>query len=152
MRWSDGPKRSFLTWTTWAAVPCSKGSMPPSKAGWFCERIADSAHDFEHRVNEGQRVVVGVSAFTDGDDGEHDILYIGGDVEDIQLKRLAEVKRRRDQSAVSAALARVRTDAAEPEVNLLPAVLEAARCYATVGEVMGALGSVFGTWTERASI
>ena len=129
-----------------------EGVYAAIESGWFCDRIADSAHDFEHRVNEGQRVVVGVSAFTDGDDGEHDILYIGGDVEDIQLKRLAEVKRRRDQSAVSAALARVRTDAAEPEVNLLPAVLEAARCYATVGEVMGALGSVFGTWTERASI
>jgi methylmalonyl-CoA mutase N-terminal domain/subunit len=121
-------------------------------SGWFCERIADSAHDFEHRVNEGQRVVVGVSDFTDGDDGEHDILYIGGDVEDIQRKRLAEVKRTRNVDAVEAALAQVRTHAASPEVNLLPAILEAVRVYATVGELMGALGSVFGTWTERATI
>jgi len=120
--------------------------------GWFCERIADSAHDFEHRVNEGRRVVVGVSDFTEGDDGVHDILYIGGDVEDVQRKRLAEVKRTRNLDAVESALARVRNEAAAPEVNLVPAVLEAARAYATVGEVMGALGSVFGTWTERAGI
>src|SRR5580698_2767410 len=79
--------------------------------GWFCERIADSAHDFEHRVNEGQRVVVGVSDFTDGDDGEQDILYIGGDVEDVQLKRLSDVKRARNADAVDAALLRVRHDA-----------------------------------------
>jgi methylmalonyl-CoA mutase, N-terminal domain len=121
-------------------------------SGWFCERIADSAHDFEHRVNEGRRVVVGVSDFTDGDDGEHDILYIGGDVEDIQRKRLAAVKQARNHHDVDAALARVRTDAAAPEVNLVPAVLDAVRAYATVGEVVDALGSVFGTWTERASI
>jgi methylmalonyl-CoA mutase, N-terminal domain len=120
--------------------------------GWFCARIADSAHDFEHRVNEGRRVVVGVNDFTDGDEGEPDILYISGDVEDVQRKRLAEVKRQRNLDAVEAALARVRNDAAAPEVNLVPATLEAARAYATVGEVMGALGSVFGTWTERASI
>jgi methylmalonyl-CoA mutase N-terminal domain/subunit len=121
-------------------------------SGWFCERIADSAHDFEHRVNEGRRVVVGVSDFTDGDDGEHDILYIGGDVEDIQRKRLAAVKQARNHHEVDAALARVRKDAAAPDVNLVPAVLDAVRAYATVGEVMDALGSVFGTWTERASI
>jgi methylmalonyl-CoA mutase N-terminal domain/subunit len=120
--------------------------------GWFCERIADSAHDFEHRVNEGQRVVVGVSDFTDGDDGQHDILYIGGDVEDLQLKRLADVKRARNADAVDAALARVRHDAAAPEVNLVPAILEAVRTYATVGELMGALGTVFGTWSEKTSI
>ncbi len=121
-------------------------------SGWFCDRIADSAHDFEHRVNEGRRVVVGVSDFTDGDDGDHDILYIGEDVEDIQRKRLAEVKRTRNLDAVDAALARVQSDAAASEVNLVPAVLGAVRAYATVGEVMNALGSIFGTWTERASI
>ncbi|HVA06837.1 MAG TPA: methylmalonyl-CoA mutase family protein [Acidimicrobiales bacterium] len=120
--------------------------------GWFCERIADSAHDFEHRVNEGQRVVVGVSDFTEGDDGEHDILYIGGDVEDVQRKRLSEVKARRDGDTVEIALARVRDDAGQPDVNLVPSVLNAVRAYATVGEVMASLGSVFGTWTERASI
>jgi methylmalonyl-CoA mutase N-terminal domain/subunit len=120
--------------------------------GWFCERIADSAHDFEHRVNEGQRVVVAVSDFTEGDDGEHDILYIGGDVEELQLKRLAEVKGRRSVIDVETTLAQVRADAASPEVNLVPAILNAVRAYATVGEIMTALGTVFGTWTERVGI
>ena len=93
-----------------------------------------------------------MNGFTEGDDGETDILYISGDVEDVQRKRLAEVKRQRNLDDVEAALARLRRDAASPEVNLVPAALVAARAYATVGEVMAALGSVFGTWTERANI
>jgi methylmalonyl-CoA mutase N-terminal domain/subunit len=46
----------------------------------------------------------------------------------------------------------VRADAADPSVNLMPAILEATGAYATVGEVVGALADTFGTWTERPSI
>jgi hypothetical protein len=43
-------------------------------------------------------------------------------------------------------------DATDPTVNLMPPFIEAASCYATVGECMGALESVFGTWTERSFV
>jgi len=120
--------------------------------GWFVGQIADAAHDFERRLNDGRRVLVGVNAFTDGDDGAADTLYIGGDTEDIQRKRLAAVLAGRDGDWVASALARVRTDAARSDVNLMPAVLEAVIARATLGEIVGALESVFGTWVERAAI
>ena len=67
-------------------------------------------------------------------------------------RRLDKVRRERDSSAVAAALARVRTLAAEPDVNLMPAFIEAARAYATLGEIIDALGDVFGRWVEAARI
>ncbi|MHB1776010.1 MAG: acyl-CoA mutase large subunit family protein [Acidimicrobiales bacterium] len=116
--------------------------------GWFQREIAESSADFERKVNDGRRVVVGVNRHTDGDDGDTDILYIDGQVEESQRKRLAEVRQARDGSAVAAALDRVRREAAEPDCNLMPSVLEAVGAYATVGEVVAALQDVFGVWEE----
>jgi methylmalonyl-CoA mutase N-terminal domain/subunit len=120
--------------------------------GWFTGEIADAAYAFERKVNSGRRVVVGVNRFTEGDDEVPTILSIGDEVEEIQRKRLDTVKRTRDGAAVSAALDRVRSDAADPTVNLMPAILEATGAYATVGEVVDALADSFGTWSERPSI
>jgi len=57
----------------------------------------------------------------------------------------------RAQAAVEAALARIAREAAHPEINLMPAFIEAAAAYVTVGEAIAALERVFGTWTERAA-
>ncbi|MCK6528365.1 methylmalonyl-CoA mutase family protein [Myxococcota bacterium] len=64
-----------------------------------------------------------------------------------QIARLEEVRRRRDGVAVEAALARVRRDAGEGR-NAMPAIVEAVRALATVGEVTRALADVLGTWKE----
>jgi methylmalonyl-CoA mutase N-terminal domain/subunit len=120
--------------------------------GWFCGQIADAAHEFERRLNDGRRVLVGVTRFTEGDDGDSDTLYIGGDVEDVQRKRLATAKRNRDAPAVERVLGRVRTDASDPEINVMPAVLEAVRAEATLGEIITTFEGVFGTWVEKAQV
>jgi methylmalonyl-CoA mutase N-terminal domain/subunit len=60
------------------------------------------------------------------------------------------VKAARDDDRVRATLARICRDAADPTVNLVPAILDAVNAHVTVGEVTGALEDVFGTWTERA--
>jgi methylmalonyl-CoA mutase N-terminal domain/subunit len=125
-----------------------EGVLGAIEEGWFQGQIADAAHDFERRLNDGRRVLVGVNRFTEGDEGEPDILYIDEHVEEAQRKRLDSVKRDRDGAAVAGALDRLRSEAADPDTNLMPAVLEAVSTYATVGEVMGALEDVFGTWRE----
>jgi methylmalonyl-CoA mutase N-terminal domain/subunit len=89
-----------------------------------------------------------VNVATQGGDGQPDILRIGPEVEEEQLKRLARVKADRDGSAVDAALARVRSDAAAPDVNLMPGLIEAVTTHATVGEIVGALADVFGRHRE----
>jgi methylmalonyl-CoA mutase N-terminal domain/subunit len=116
--------------------------------GWFQREIADAAYQLERKVNSGRRIVVGVNAYTETDDEPLSILAIGPEVEERQLKRLDHVKQRRSQEALDASLAAVTATARQPDGNLMPVILEAVRHYATVGEIVGALGEVFGRWTE----
>jgi len=121
--------------------------------GWFQSEIADSAYAFEQKVSTGRRVVVGVNAFLEGNEEEPpEILHIGPEVEELQCKRLAEVRRRRSAEAVAAALAEVRETAADPTRNLVPAIHDAVTAYASVGEIMSAMADVFGRWRETPSI
>jgi methylmalonyl-CoA mutase N-terminal domain/subunit len=117
---------------------------------WFQGEIADAAYVFQRKVASGRRVVVGVNAFTEGsEEPAPPTLHIGPEVDEAQRKRLASVRQRRSQHDVDAALAAVAADAAVAEVNLMPAILDAVRAYATVGEIVGALASVFGRWAEN---
>ncbi|MBV8387550.1 MAG: methylmalonyl-CoA mutase, partial [Acidimicrobiia bacterium] len=116
--------------------------------GYFQGEIAEAAYQLEHKINAGRRVVVGVNRFTETDDGPLDILHIGPEVEERQLKRLADVKAERNDAAVGAALDAIAADAAKSDVNLMPSILDAVRAYATVGEIINTLAGVFGRWTE----
>jgi methylmalonyl-CoA mutase, N-terminal domain len=116
---------------------------------WFQGRIADSAYELERTFNSGERIIVGVSGFTEGnDDDDLDILRISNEDETRQRKRLDAVRQDRDQSAVDAALAKLRTEAADPEINLMPTLIDASQAYATLGEMMAAMADVFGRHTE----
>ena len=120
--------------------------------GYFVGEIADAAYRFEREVNAGRRIIVGVNEFTEGDDSETELLRIGSETEEYQLKRLADVKQKRSQQAVTAALAQVTETAADPTRNLMPPILDAVREYATLEEVVHAMESVFGTYVEKAII
>jgi methylmalonyl-CoA mutase N-terminal domain/subunit len=120
--------------------------------GWFCSEIADAAYRFQAKIASGQWVQVGVNGYTDGDDGQTPILYIDPAVEQRQLEKLAAVKQSRDDEGVRRCLERLVREAEDPAVNLMPALIDAARAYVTVGETMHALESVFGTWHERSFV
>src|SRR5437588_2700501 len=114
--------------------------------GYFQGEIAEAAYRLERKINAGRRVVVGVNRFTETDDGPLDTLRIGPEVEERQLKRLSHVKAERDDEAVRSALAVVTAGAAQPDVNLMPPILDAVRAYATVGEIVEALAGAFVYW------
>jgi len=117
--------------------------------GWFQHEIADAAYELERKLNRGDHITVGVNAFLEGnDEPPPPTLRIGPEVEEEQRRRLTKVRRDRDPNAVDAALTRVRADAAEEAVNLMPALIDAARAYATIGEIVDALAGVFGRWVE----
>ncbi len=129
------------------------GVITGIEENWFQGRIADSAYELERKLNEGRRTVVGVSRFTEGNDEDSiDLLQITNEDEARQLKRLDQVRQSRDQTAVDAALARLTTEAADPEINLMPALIDTVKTYATIGEIMGALGGVFGRHVEVPTI
>jgi methylmalonyl-CoA mutase N-terminal domain/subunit len=118
--------------------------------GWFQSRIADASYDLEKKINTGERVVVGVNRFTEGnDDDPMALLQITHEQEQQQIKRLQAVKADRDSDAVARALDRLRSEAADPEVNLMPVLIDAVSVYATEGEIMATMADEFGRYTER---
>jgi methylmalonyl-CoA mutase, N-terminal domain len=130
-----------------------EGCIRGIEDNWFQGRIADSAYELERAFNEGRRIVVGVNRFTEGShENTLDLLQITNEDEARQLKRLEKVRQERDQGVVDAALARLREQAAEPDVNLMPALIDTANAYATLGETMRALADVFGRHTEVPTI
>jgi methylmalonyl-CoA mutase N-terminal domain/subunit len=129
------------------------GAVRGCEEGWYQGAIADSAYELERKLNDGRHAVVGVTGFLEGnDEPPPPILRIGPEVEEEQRRRLEKVKHERDASAVERALARIRADAAETDANLMPALLDASRAYATLGEIVDALAVVFGRWVEDPRI
>ena len=117
--------------------------------GWFVSEIADAAYAFQSKLARGEWKMVGVNAYVEDDGVAPSTLRIDPAVEAAQLESLAAVKQARDDDAVRQSLARLAKEAADPEVNLMPALIEAAHRHVTVGETMRALESVFGTFVER---
>jgi methylmalonyl-CoA mutase N-terminal domain/subunit len=128
------------------------GVVVAIEEGWFQDQIADAAYEFQRKLQARRWTLVGVNDFTDGDDAAPPLLSIDPAVEARQLERLRDVKAGRSDVAVHDALARLTKDAADPLVNLMPALLEAAAAYVTLGEITDALESEFGTYTERAAV
>jgi len=116
---------------------------------WFQGRIAESAYNLERSFNRGTRVIVGVNDFTEGnDDADLEILRITNEDERKQVARLNDVRGARDDAKVLLALEELTRDALDPEVNLMPALINASRADVTVGEMMGAMEKVFGRHIE----
>jgi len=126
-----------------------EGCIKGIEDNWFQGRIADSAFDLERKMNRGERIVVGVKRFTEGNDERSmDLLEMTSEDEVRQLKRLDAVRHERNGAAVAEVLARLALEAADPEVNLMPTLIEAASAYATLGEIMATMGTVFGRHAE----
>ena len=130
-----------------------EGAIRGIEENWFQGELAESAYRLERKFNEGRRIVVGVNRFTEGNDEQlDDLLEITTEDEERQIKRLAAVKDGRDEAAVTVALGRLAAEAAQPEVNLMPTIIDAVKTYATLGEIMSTLADVFGRHIEVPSI
>jgi methylmalonyl-CoA mutase N-terminal domain/subunit len=129
------------------------GCIAGIEENWFQSRIADSAYDLERKFNSGERIIVGVSHFLEGNDEEEiDLLRITNEDEQKQRRRLDAVRASRNAAAVAESLAVLETEAADPEINLMPALIAASNAQATVGEMMKSMGTVFGRHIEVPTI
>ena len=129
------------------------GCIAGIEENWFQSRIADSAYDLERKFNSGERIIVGVSHFLEGNDEEEiDLLRITNEDEQKQRRRLDAVRASRNAAAVAESLAALETEAADPEINLMPALITASNAQATVGEMMKSMGTVFGRHIEVPTI
>jgi methylmalonyl-CoA mutase N-terminal domain/subunit len=133
------------------------GGMPSAIAGGFPQReISDAAYRYQQALDAGERQVVGVNAHADP--GEHlaiPLLEVSEESRRRHLARLERVRRARDPVAVAAGLDRLRGLASRPgssATNVMPALLECASAYATLGEMCGVLRTSFGEYREGAAV
>ena len=124
------------------------GMVEAVKRGFPQREIADAAFRYQQEVEAGERKVVGVNAYTEGDDLSTPILRIDPALEVQQVRRIEAIRARRDSDAVAHTLEKLVQAARDPDENLMPLLLEAARCDATEGEIVKALQTVFGSYSE----
>ena len=126
------------------------GVIQAIEKGYFQREIARSAKSYQKLVDEKQLFIVGVNQF-DKDDENIDIpiLEIGPEVEQIQVKAVNELKNTRNETAVQQALYKIRETCANGG-NIMPPIIEAAKAYVTLGEIVTAMKAEFGEWQEAA--
>jgi methylmalonyl-CoA mutase, N-terminal domain len=125
------------------------GMVAAVKRNYPQREIAEASFRYQQELDAGRRKMVGVNAYTEGNEsGEIPILRIDPALERKQIERLHRARDRRDDGAADHALAALRDAAADERQNLMPALLDAAGCHCTEGEIVAALQSVFGTYTE----
>jgi methylmalonyl-CoA mutase N-terminal domain/subunit len=123
------------------------GMVKAIEKGYVQKEIQDSAYRYQKDVESQERIVVGVNKFTVKEEAPKNLLKVSQAVQDAQVKRLGEMKAKRDNSAVDKSLEDIR-QAAQGKDNLMPFILNAVRQYATLGEICGVLREVFGEYQE----
>jgi methylmalonyl-CoA mutase, N-terminal domain len=117
--------------------------------GFFQREIAESAYRYQQEIDQHRRVIVGVNDYIMEEQIKVPTLYVDYEGQRAHLERLNRVRRERDQAAVKRALENLHR-VAEGTENTMPAIIEAVRAYATLGEIMDVFRAVFGEYMEPA--
>ncbi len=117
--------------------------------GWFMAEIAESAFAYQLAVEKGDKKVVGVNCHTKTVEEPLEILRVSHEVEHEQKRALSVRRVERRQAEIDAALARM-VAAAGTDDNMIPAMLDAVRAEASLGEICDALRAQWGIYTEQA--
>jgi methylmalonyl-CoA mutase N-terminal domain/subunit len=106
---------------------------------------------YQKEIESGERIIVGVNAFTETKEPAIKMLKIKHAVERSQIRELRARKKQRATRRVRSALQRLERIAVE-NGNLMPPVLDAVRAEATVGEICDVLRKVYGVYREAANL
>jgi methylmalonyl-CoA mutase, N-terminal domain len=117
--------------------------------GFFQREIAESAYRYQQEIDTHRRTIVGVNDYTIDEPIKVPTLSIDLVGEHAHLARLARVRRERDQAAAQRALDNLRR-VADGSENTMPALIEAVKAYATLGEIMDVFRAAFGEYMEPA--
>ncbi len=138
-------------WDYFEKVEALGGVLPAIEAGFFQQEIADAAYRYQHEIDTRQRIVVGVNEYDTEEQLQIPILEMDPQGYEVQVARLNEVRRTRDNRAVKSRLADLRA-AAKGNKNTMPVILDAVKEYATLQEIMDVFRDVFGEYQEQAII
>ena len=129
--------------------PMTSGILRGIEDGWFMAEIAEAAFEYQRKLEKGDKRIVGVNCHEATVTGDLEILRVSHEVESRQVADLAQRRQQRDQAAVDAALARM-VETSRGSDNMTPAMLDAVRAEATLGEICDALRAEWGEYREPA--
>jgi methylmalonyl-CoA mutase N-terminal domain/subunit len=121
------------------------GAVRAIEAGYQQREIHNAAYRYQQEIEKKGRIIVGVNEFTLADEPIPDILKIDAALEQRQRSKLATLRAERNQAAAAEAVDRVEATARNGG-NLMPAIIDAVRAYATLGEISDAMRRVFGAY------
>ena len=130
------------------AIDRQGGMVQAVKDNYPQREIAEAAYVLQAEIEAGERTVVGVNRFVQSDEEQADLHRTDPRLEQEQIEQLRADREARDPAAVAAAIEQVRVTATDPEQNLMPSLITAARAGASEGELVAALQTVFGSYTE----
>jgi methylmalonyl-CoA mutase N-terminal domain/subunit len=123
------------------------GVLPAIEKGFFQREISDAAYRYQREIDSHTRTIVGVNDFVDDKPLAIPLLEMDPAGYERQAKRLADLRRDRDNGRVGQSLDKLRV-ACQGTENTMPHLLDCVRAYATLGEIIGVMRGVFGTYQE----
>ncbi|MCH8025990.1 MAG: methylmalonyl-CoA mutase [Chloroflexi bacterium] len=127
------------------------GAVSAIESGYMQQEIQEAAVRQQQEIEEGKRVVVGVNRFQNDEEQPQTIFRVNTEAGEAQIERLRRLRAERDGGAVHAALERL-SETAKGEENLMPAILDAVKAYATLGEICGELRQIFGEYRAPTAV
>jgi len=129
------------------------GVLKCIETGYFQREIANAAYKFQQEIDKKERIIVGVNGYVIKDEKiEIDVLRIDESVAEDQIGRLKKVKDQRDESRVKSRLEELKKIAETPSGNTMPAIIEAVKAYATMGEICDIFREVYGEYVENPEV
>lgn len=123
------------------------GMVEAVSNGYVQKEVARQAYEYEKKLQQGKVTKVGVNKYTEGVDMEVELHEYNEESANLQIQRLKELKKTRDNNAVTQSL-KALEKAAEEQENVMPYLVDCCKCYATVGEMANVFRGVFGEYVE----
>jgi methylmalonyl-CoA mutase, N-terminal domain len=135
-------------WDYFERLDAMGGMVSAIEKGFPQREIQDASYDYQKAIEQKEKIIVGVNDFVMENEPPIDILLIDENVSDRQIQQLQRLRETRDNGRVRATLTTLRAAAQTDSTNMMPAILDCVRAYATLGEICDELRGVYGTYEE----
>lgn len=125
------------------------GALESIEKGFMQQEIQESSYAYQKDVEAGRQVVVGVNKYKVDEKVSPEVFSVDPTVAKVQSERLAKLRAERDNAKTEAALKRLREDARKEDVNLMDAIIESVKAYASLGEICNVLREEFGEYEPK---
>jgi methylmalonyl-CoA mutase N-terminal domain/subunit len=121
------------------------GAVRCIENGYYHQELSEAAYRYQRQIDTGERVLVGVNAYQSSEAQSIPVFKGNPEMEQRQIMQLRQLRAERDNPAVTARLNEL-TAAAQANENVIPALIEAVKAYATMGEICETLRGVYGVY------